>query len=362
MELENIINRFDTFIPAYQSDSRNFQDYVLDIMAEYKKVILDANLYGSEIKAYTIEETDLKIRIDQISDGLNKTINHFFNVSRVDGGALNNLTKVIKDAKLFANHSLHFRTNELSLYRLRGHDKTKHTDAYERKEIFHLPFEMANEASTMRYSLNGVPCLYVANSVYVAWEEMRKGRKEYAVSLFKNQSPLYFVELDSTPFHKRKYENDNDKYDDLIDYAMLFPIILCSSLKVKDDDEKNAFKPEYMIPQLLLECSKSDFIGIRYISTRVDEQTEGIFWNYAIPVKTVNKTTGYCERLKRVFTLSEVKIFDFCNPTDKSSFTSFKPNEDIIRVFELGMHHDFCNTIFSGIEHELHLLPQDIDF
>ena len=361
MELENIINRFDTFIPAYQSDSRSFQDYVLDIIGQYKQAILANDLYGSEIKAFTIEEADLKIRVEQICDGLNNTVNHFFNISRVDGIALKNLTKVIKDAKLFANHSLHFRTNELSLYRLRGHDKTKHADSYERKEIFHLPFEMANKASTMRYSLNGVPCLYVANSVYVAWEEMRKERKEYAISLFKNQSPLHFVELDSTPFHKRKYENDNDKYDDLIDYAMLFPIILCSALKVKNDDEKNSFKPEYMIPQLLLECSKSNFIGIRYISTRVGERTEGTFWNYAIPVKMVYNE-GYCERLKRIFSMSEVKIFDFYNPFNKGSFTLFRPNEDIVKVFESGIHYDFCETIFAGIEHELHLLTQDIDF
>jgi hypothetical protein len=361
LELENIINRFDAFITSYQSDSRSFQEYVLNTMDQYKQAIFTADLYGSEIKAFTIEEADLKIRINQICDGLTDTINHFFNVSRTDGVALKSLEKVIKDAKLFANHSLYFRTNELSLYRLRGHDNTKHAGFYERKELFHLPFEMANKASTMRYSLNGIPCLYVANSVYVAWEEMRKQPKEYAVSLFKNQSPLHFVELDSTPFYKRKYENSNDKYDDLIDYAMLFPIILCSALKIKNNDEQNPFKPEYVIPQLLLECSKTDFIGIRYISTRVDSQTEGIFWNYAIPVKTVS-IMGYCERLKRVFSMSEVKIFNFYNPYDKSPFSSFKSNEDVLRVFEEGVHYDFCETIFSGIEYELHLLPQEIDF
>lgn len=100
MELENIINRFDTFIPAYQSDFRSFQDYVLDIIGQYKQAILANDLYGSEIKAFTIEEADLKIRVEQICDGLNDTVNHFFKVSRVDGIALKSLTKVIIDAKL----------------------------------------------------------------------------------------------------------------------------------------------------------------------------------------------------------------------------------------------------------------------
>ena len=60
--------------------------------------------------------------------------------------------------------------------------------------------------------------------------------------------------------------------------------------------------------------------------------------------------------------MSEVKIFNFYGPYDKSPFSFFKSNEDVIRVFEAGIHYDFCETIFSGIEYELHLLPQEIDF
>ena len=42
----------------------------------------------------------------------------------------------------------------------------------ERKDLFHVPFQNRHLISTNRYSIVGIPCLYLAGSTYLCWEEM----------------------------------------------------------------------------------------------------------------------------------------------------------------------------------------------
>lgn len=41
-------------------------------------------------------------------------------------------------------------------------------------EMSHIPFSQRNLMSNARYSINGVPCLYVSNSTYCVWEELKR--------------------------------------------------------------------------------------------------------------------------------------------------------------------------------------------
>ncbi|MFW8247620.1 hypothetical protein ACOIDW_27415, partial [Klebsiella pneumoniae] len=56
------------------------------------------------------------------------------------------------------------------LFRVRKSD----TPLSEREEIFHIPFTERQNVSAQRYSVAGLPCLYLGTSLYVCWQEMNK--------------------------------------------------------------------------------------------------------------------------------------------------------------------------------------------
>ena len=359
MELENIINRFDAKIETYGQFTDSYRKFVVDLLDEYlNEVMSTSNLYGT-LEAYYVNEHDFKVDLQKIVLGLTKTINHYFQKSSIDGKALALLKEVINDTKLFSSHSIPIRTNQL-FFRLRPVKEEDSQRIFSRKELFHIPFEDRGFASTNRYSLIGYPCLYLANSTFVAWEEMRKNSKKYACSLFVNQIPLRFVELDATPFNYRTYDNDNSKYDDLIDYALLFPLIVACSLKVREHQDNHKFKSEYVIPQLLLESLRGEFYGIRYRSTRIPDFTEQC-WNFAIPPKDI-MDSGYCITLKRMFLMSEVNVFDFADPLNIKTDSDRFENQDVYSVLIDKNRVDFKDTIFAEIEHELNQSHKTIDF
>ncbi|EFD1677397.1 hypothetical protein FGU44_24610, partial [Escherichia coli] len=56
------------------------------------------------------------------------------------------------------------------LFRVRKSD----TAVKNRNEIFHIPFSKRHLVNAQRYSVAGLPCLYLGSSLYVCWLEMDK--------------------------------------------------------------------------------------------------------------------------------------------------------------------------------------------
>src|SRR5690606_36080601 len=91
-------------------------------------------------------------------------------------------------------------------------------------------------------------------------------------------------------------------------FFMLFPLIACCSVKVKNPED--TFKPEYIIPQLLLQWVRNNdrIDGIKYKSTHLTPELykqEGELSNLVIPVKS-NQAKGYCKHSKSLFEMTEV--------------------------------------------------------
>jgi hypothetical protein len=90
-------------------------------------------------------------------------------------------------------------------------------------------------------------------------------------------------------------------------YFMTWPLIACCSVKVKNGED--TFKPEYIMPQLLLQWirKKQEIDGVRYNSTHIDlnlTKSKGDFSNYVFPVKD-NVESGHCTVLKKLFRMTE---------------------------------------------------------
>lgn len=185
-----------------------------------------------------------------------------------------------------------------SFFRIRLNEKNY---PYQKKEMFHIPFELRNKVSTQRFSIPGFPSLYLGRTIYICWEELNRPSidKIQAVKL-KNTKPLKLLDL--TPPDK-----DCKNIDELYRFFMTFPLIMSCSVKVRDTSD--TFKPEYIVPQLLLQWIRSNqnLDGIQYKSTHLtskvfNEKSELI--NVVLPVKS-NEDKGICKELASCFESTE---------------------------------------------------------
>jgi hypothetical protein len=228
--------------------------------------------------------------------------------------------------------------NELEpYYRARiGKDKQ-----FERKEMFHIPFENREYVTTQRFSIPGLPCLYLSNSTYVCWEELRRPNiHKMQVSRYKLENyKLKFLDLSLTPSSicqmlelslvdtmKDIKGNDVpitkiglDSWDKVtLNYIMRWPLIAACSIKVTK--EGGTFKPEYIFPQFLLQwvTHNKQIDGIKYFSIEANASAKinhSQLINFVIPPKEINPT-GYCKSLVDSFSLTEAISWEFLTITN----------------------------------------------
>ena len=110
---------------------------------------------------------------------------------------------------------------------------------------------------------------------------------------------------------------------------MTFPIILACTIKVKN--ELADFKPEYIIPQLLLELvSRNESVdGIKFISTKVDyKKIDNVpAYNYVFPIKQPTRE-GLCKKLVSCFHTTSPTSWAIEQLIDSGSANSYIENKE----------------------------------
>jgi len=199
-----------------------------------------------------------------------------------------------------------------SFYRMRTFDDKREAN---HKELFHIPFSKRGKVATQRFSMPGIPCLYLSKSIYGCWEEM--GRPPFdtcMVSRLENTKKFLVADL---RIPQKNYWMQTDLYyrqNYIFNMLSKFPLVI--SCMVRVNDEKANFKPEYIIPQLLLETyswlghkfpkDENYNYGIIYTSVQKSKDfdfPEKVFDNYAIPV--IGQNGEYCEQLCELFHITE---------------------------------------------------------
>lgn len=128
-------------------------------------------------------------------------------------------------------------------YRMRMFDEGEKHDC---NGMFHIPFDKRTIVKTQRYSAPGYPCLYLGTSAYVCWEEMlRPNLDKCYVARFHANDSIFVYDM-SFPS-----ENKWNFIDAFRDDLLRLPFVIASMVKVAKP--KDTFKPEYIIPQLLME-------------------------------------------------------------------------------------------------------------
>lgn len=197
------------------------------------------------------------------------------------------------------------------LFRVRKSD----TPLYDREDIFHIPFTKRHNVSAQRYSVAGLPCLYLGKSLYVCWQEMNKPDfdKLYLSSFISYDKKSKILNFSPQIL--------NDPTAGLLDdekelkasnwskasYLILWPLILSCGYIKKNNNAP--FIQEYIIPNLLMQWISrrvnSPIVGISYYSTRMPNANKTHrSINVVLPPKATYRQTiiqEYCPRLKGLF-------------------------------------------------------------
>lgn len=249
-----------------------------------------------------------------------------------------------------------------SMYRLR----TQGRGDFSREQMFHIPFQSRHLVRTQRYSIPGFPSLYTSSSIYIAWKELRCPAMDtvYAVRL-ESPERLRVLDLGYTPaktaeladLYTKSRTNNKRLYDVVFPKILFWPLQAACSIRVLN--EEAPFKPEYIIPQILLQYVKQngkDIDGIRYFSMHFGQREHhlALACNFVFPVRS-SHPTGICSILQKKFKVTEVVPWQiaqtFTTPMNLANVAD-TPIELVRGVPVL-----YRNTEFGMLEGRFHELP-----
>lgn len=250
------------------------------------------------------------------------------------------------------------------------------------EEMFQIPFDQRYKVDEQRFSIKGIPCLYLGSTPYVCFKEIRQYKKDndkFYTSRFQYKKGLNFKILNlATHFQdifRVTMDTDNLNSLDAIAYGKIsqeeylkktiytFPIQCACSFLV-EENERN-FKIEYAVPQIIMNCIKSFQIdGVSYCSTKFDEKNPYsvyLMTNFSIPAYSKSNEL-YSEKLSRIFEVTEPLCFeDFLeNKPPKPPFYEFTKFVDLINHDKnLGVinSQNYIETDYYQYEKELENKP-----
>lgn len=210
------------------------------VFSEYLKELDEKKIkYSSEIK-YEIN-SNLKL----ITNAVNKYLSGDLR------GALHYAEKVLDKLK----EKIIDIDAETYFFRARA------TSAYhvlDREKMFHIPFDKRYLIGNQRYSMSGIPCLYLGQSTYICWEELGRPNP-YSCNFIGVKSMDSFKVLDMTLFSR----NEGNMLS-------VIPIIISCCLF--SQRRNSIFKQEYVLPQLIMQMliiQNKNVIGIKYHSSHL---------------------------------------------------------------------------------------------
>ncbi len=116
--------------------------------------------------------------------------------------------------------------------------------------MFHIAFDKRGIIKTQRYSAPGFPCLYLGILPSTCWEEMdRPDLRKTFVSLFQPEGFYSFLKF-SVP-NEQTWMTGERKNIVFMNDLEYFPFVIASMVIVRN--KYDVFKPEYIIPQLVMQ-------------------------------------------------------------------------------------------------------------
>lgn len=162
--------------------------------------------------------------------------------------------------------AFHGFTDEIQFFRARAGKGQEYTS----KEMLHLPYSMRGKTGNYRFSIPGVPSLYLANSSYACWLELRKpSEDDFNVSPVLVDGNLRVLNL--AVMNRDFLELNEFEATRVHAWLKMLLIMIATSYRIKEDGR--IFKSEYIISQsVMLACKQLGLDGVAYYSRQVSDQ------------------------------------------------------------------------------------------
>lgn len=236
-------------------------------------------------------------------------------------------------------------------------------------EMFHIPFNQRHLVKAQRYSIAGVPCLYLGSSTFVCWLEMgRPDLNRLYFSCFKPTTNDEITVLDLTISFGLLISRTHlidfvgvENYQERQEYieAVVATWLISQACSFKKKHLNANFNIEYIIPSLLLQWVKEnkEVDGIRYSSTHYDfrpDPERG--YNYVFPPKMIKGK--FCERLSNLFTLTKPASWQILQALSSKRILRKTGPKKGSSTFEDQLLTEYLDTSFGTIEH---ILSEDVN-
>lgn len=223
-----------------------------------------------------------------------------------------------------------------------------------REDLYPLPSNKLSFCSAQRYSLAGIPCLYLATTTYCCWMEIGRP-EEFSASSYKPTESGKKLRILNLAFSQKQMHNLGK--DSRAAY-LLFPLVMAVSVAVKNPRADANFRPEYTISHLVMRCLREFGIdGVAYCSSRIDDVLGFPHTiNLAIPMFDLEKIfSGFSVTDPGTFSPQKHLCKEKRDASGSSYLNKFytKENTDFYSIACYGHRIDYQDTSFSDIDNYL---------
>lgn len=271
------------------------EDYYKDLNKRYYILLEKAKNAGADENSIKIMSKYTQKVKESVRLYYNGNISKAYNV-------IKNLIKGCEDNKLAVNTIINsaafpgVKSNEIQFFRAR---LSENIITYKAKEMLHLPFTMRGKTGNYRFSIPGLPSLYLGNSSYACWIELGCPPEHRF-----NVSPVVLdgsQKIFNLAVMGRNWLNLNEFEEEKVwCWLKLLILMMATSYTVKEMER--TFKSEYIVSQnIMLACKELGYDGIAYFSKRVsDEVFAYAAINLALfaPYRKQEKYSTVCEHIK----------------------------------------------------------------
>lgn len=344
MNKNKLYEKIVAMVPVKSDEIKDFRELLSDNLDTYLRSVKQL-----DVSERPDNWDEIKHRIKQLCEGINRAVESEYRGIRHSAyTTIKNQLDGYKTQKteisgLALSENIHTVVRETKAYRMRIVALDEQQKLMP-KDMFHIPLDKRGLVVTQRYSVPGYPCLYLAHRVYGCWEEM--GRPDFGtvmISKFEAQKEFKMLDL--------RVPSKADWDADMVRYMLFFPLVIASMVQVKNN--KDTYKPEYLIPQLLTEwvISKNredkgggELLGIMYTSSQKNDDfafPDDSFDNYAIPVLKPLGSKKYCKRLIDYFMLTSPTYYDLevLRQGERYSLGSFGLSGDELKEQNIELSH-----------------------
>lgn len=343
MNIDELFKIMCELVPHKACNTEEFPQQLSASLARYISALGELKLTNESRSLYD----DIVSNVETISNSINLAVKAVYEGK--PAVAFDNIHSVVPGfLKLVQQVPIHS-----SFYRMRSVvNADKSTLSY--KDMFHIPFSKRGVVSTQRYSIPGYPCLYLSEKIFGCWKELGQPDLDSCmVSRLTNERDLSVWDL-RIP--------DKSKWNDLSIFernCSLFPLVIACMFRVKEVSA--VFKPEYIIPQLLLQVilDNKTIDGIIYTSvhnTNDFKFPDFVKINYVFPVKEQKSGYTHCPQLCDIFritkpTCEEYERIKHGSVIGPDNYSIVIP-EDVSRT-EAKKHYNYEMSLFRSIERNL---------